>query len=358
MIIDLEAIRTRCEAATAPPWKVKTFPNIEIPGVFGGVCYGGYSVYNPPEPADAEFIAHAREDIPNLLAEIKRLQAIVTDSKHFRFIAGGGHYYTAERRAAIVAERDGLKAEVERLQDESVRLNQASSDENVETLMMTLRGAQNLEAKLRKQIKKLIVDEESLQAELERTWGNDGAPHESGDRCLSCNRLATESAFPYCNQCLLEGQLKVVDGTIELLHKQFGIMKIAFRGAQNLEAKLRKQVEIAYAREGVLIVAIQRWVNATPDTKEDFFAALHALTVSENISDASIAILTRIKQLQAAEGALEQSHIGGIYTEFENLPDAIGQMALHIKELGADKERLQQRLENALNAKPMMDIPK
>ena len=40
------------------------------------------------------------------------------------------------------------------------------------------------------------------------------------------------------------------------------------------------------------------------------------------------------KQLAEARAALDGCGIGGIYDEFESLPDAIGQMALHIKEQG------------------------
>lgn len=81
----LKEIGQRCEAATEGPWYV------------GEDYYGGVSVRTKPTPAtnidganailentgrsigdiakeDAEFIAHARQDIPVLLAEIERLQ--------------------------------------------------------------------------------------------------------------------------------------------------------------------------------------------------------------------------------------------------------------------------------------------
>jgi len=82
---DLKQIRERCEAATPEPWYV------------GEDYYGGISVRTKPTPAtniigenaifentgrgigdvteeDAEFIAHARQDIPSLLDEIERLK--------------------------------------------------------------------------------------------------------------------------------------------------------------------------------------------------------------------------------------------------------------------------------------------
>ena len=76
---ELEAIRKRCDAATAGPWEsfvegrdhlggnsfIRTggiddrFPDIELLGA---------------STADQDFIAHARQDIPRLLEEIERLK--------------------------------------------------------------------------------------------------------------------------------------------------------------------------------------------------------------------------------------------------------------------------------------------
>lgn len=62
MSIDLEAIRRRADAATPKPWKLS-----------GDYVSDGIHVFLPPTTADAEFIVHAREDIPKLLAEVDRL---------------------------------------------------------------------------------------------------------------------------------------------------------------------------------------------------------------------------------------------------------------------------------------------
>lgn len=92
---ELEAIRARCEAATKGPWFAvngdeKTGPRIwdqaacavggnlspeseeswtvsTRPGAAGWNTDGGYSSYAIGRP-EAEFIAHAREDVPKLLA--------------------------------------------------------------------------------------------------------------------------------------------------------------------------------------------------------------------------------------------------------------------------------------------------
>jgi hypothetical protein len=72
----LTEIRKRAEAATAGPWTIEKESY---------VCNAGFWVTdtvimpditsNIFEETDAEFIAHAREDVPDLLAEIERLRA-------------------------------------------------------------------------------------------------------------------------------------------------------------------------------------------------------------------------------------------------------------------------------------------
>jgi len=65
----LNAIKERAAKATPGPWRQA----------------GLYSVKNsedmsiPLRPEDAEFIAHARKDVPALVAEVERLQAELAD---------------------------------------------------------------------------------------------------------------------------------------------------------------------------------------------------------------------------------------------------------------------------------------
>jgi hypothetical protein len=69
--LDLDAIRRRCEAATEGPWATYKSANgwhYMIPTV--GVVD---SVFRQAE-ADVRFIAHAREDVPALIAEVERLR--------------------------------------------------------------------------------------------------------------------------------------------------------------------------------------------------------------------------------------------------------------------------------------------
>ena len=64
MNIDLNAIEARAKAATRGPWYEE-----------GWFTENEDGDYVEIEPADAAFSAHAREDIPALLAEVKRQAA-------------------------------------------------------------------------------------------------------------------------------------------------------------------------------------------------------------------------------------------------------------------------------------------
>jgi hypothetical protein len=99
-MLNLDAIRRRCEAATGEPWKTtldavpweidaglfaeqgayiytekeegQPWPNSGVTVVVGGQGEMGDAV-GVLRNEDADFIAHAREDIPALLAETERL---------------------------------------------------------------------------------------------------------------------------------------------------------------------------------------------------------------------------------------------------------------------------------------------
>ena len=67
MSLDLEAIKARAEAATSGPW--------EYQGIGEIVARGILLTTDLADDADAEFIAHARTDVPLLASEIERLRA-------------------------------------------------------------------------------------------------------------------------------------------------------------------------------------------------------------------------------------------------------------------------------------------
>jgi hypothetical protein len=77
---DLDAIRERCERASKGPWNQKPNPLACAPEITNGereiakVLFYMGSEDREVFP-NADFIAHARTDIPLLLAEIDRLQA-------------------------------------------------------------------------------------------------------------------------------------------------------------------------------------------------------------------------------------------------------------------------------------------
>lgn len=83
--LDLEAIKERCDAATPGPWALSSWTE------WGATSYGVKDVappggtvrdsdpahrhcLTPMEESDAAFIAHAREDVPALVAEVERLR--------------------------------------------------------------------------------------------------------------------------------------------------------------------------------------------------------------------------------------------------------------------------------------------
>lgn len=72
MTLDLDAIRARCEATTPGPWN-----NDELPMIVVDERHNPATVAITTCGADAAFIAHARADIPALLAEVERLRAVV-----------------------------------------------------------------------------------------------------------------------------------------------------------------------------------------------------------------------------------------------------------------------------------------
>ena len=78
---ELEAIKRRCDAATAGPWRVEHGINV--------ICADGKTAtgatgtdaeyWHNRDKSNAEFIAHARTDIPNLIEEIEKLQEQVSE---------------------------------------------------------------------------------------------------------------------------------------------------------------------------------------------------------------------------------------------------------------------------------------
>ena len=92
--LDLDAIRARADAATPGPWVAEAYVYGDPEDGYGPpqdwqiktagwtkhagsviVSHQPYEGGGVNEEADAEFIAHARQDVPDLLAELARLRA-------------------------------------------------------------------------------------------------------------------------------------------------------------------------------------------------------------------------------------------------------------------------------------------
>ena len=81
-MIDLDAIEARANAATAGPWSIDYIEHTGEHGILinepdGTLGCAGRLVANWLTYSNAEFVAHAREDIPALIEEIRRLRAAV-----------------------------------------------------------------------------------------------------------------------------------------------------------------------------------------------------------------------------------------------------------------------------------------
>ncbi len=103
MNLDLDAIKARADAASPGEWTAggpymrehevtiaKNLPAVEL-------------TWDAQGAANAEFIAHAREDIPALLAEVRRLSGLL-QSTYDALIQGGQTYYIRWKDAMTVLE--------------------------------------------------------------------------------------------------------------------------------------------------------------------------------------------------------------------------------------------------------------
>jgi hypothetical protein len=107
MPLDLEAIRQRCEAATGPRWfrtepkqgSLEAAPGVSIFSETHTEPLARISGYLLPVEANAEFIIHARTDLPALCAELTATRAEVERLKTERNwlrgrVAQAGRYWT------------------------------------------------------------------------------------------------------------------------------------------------------------------------------------------------------------------------------------------------------------------------
>jgi hypothetical protein len=92
-MLDLDDIKARAEAATPGPWfpdegKAKVYNHAGEVAWCRDVVSRGHGAYaiGGQNSANARFTAHAREDVPALIAEVERLRGILGETE--RTIAG------------------------------------------------------------------------------------------------------------------------------------------------------------------------------------------------------------------------------------------------------------------------------
>ncbi len=81
---ELDEIRARCDAATAPPWRSFVEGRDHTSGSSFIMRGEGTSRHEDIEltgatVADQDFIAHARQDVPHLVAEVVRLRRVLKE---------------------------------------------------------------------------------------------------------------------------------------------------------------------------------------------------------------------------------------------------------------------------------------
>ena len=116
----LEEIRQRAEAATPGTWKTVTheeYSTVDVDEQGGeNIAMVGSAI------ADADFIANAREDIPHLLSEVDRLNAL-----HKREIIITGEY--AQRVIDLTARAEAAEAERDAAVEDMTAVLKRDSDD-------------------------------------------------------------------------------------------------------------------------------------------------------------------------------------------------------------------------------------
>lgn len=130
--LDLDAIEARAAAATAGPWKAYALSVADIwRGNTNAQWFVGDTQANLAKvdhPTDAVFIAHAREDVPALIAEVRHLApaAAAVDPTDTEIARLRAEIETANQQADdAVRKAFGLKADWDAARVERDRLRAA-----------------------------------------------------------------------------------------------------------------------------------------------------------------------------------------------------------------------------------------
>jgi hypothetical protein len=78
---EILAIGERCECSTPGPWKSLVESRDHISGS-DFIMTGGRDIYlTGATVADQDFVAHARQDVPRLIAEVRRLKKLLREQE-------------------------------------------------------------------------------------------------------------------------------------------------------------------------------------------------------------------------------------------------------------------------------------
>jgi hypothetical protein len=78
----LRAIGERCDLATAGPWRlIPTGSILDAAGRLVGRCDYNPDLGKLAHRDNAEFLAHAQQDVEELLAEVQRLRALLGEER-------------------------------------------------------------------------------------------------------------------------------------------------------------------------------------------------------------------------------------------------------------------------------------
>lgn len=137
---DLDAIRKRADAASGGPWEVDAplTATVRSRGTGTPIALCGMAD-DPGVLADAEFITHAREDVPALLAEVDRLRAALHTARASHADQWGDDITCADADdAQLTAARDAVADARRAERDRCLEVIQQAREEGEDDLRQVI----------------------------------------------------------------------------------------------------------------------------------------------------------------------------------------------------------------------------
>jgi hypothetical protein len=104
MTVDLDAIEARAEAAAPGPWR-EPKNGLGLGWTIFPKNSKGWSIATCDSGTDADFIAHARADIPDLVAELRAAREVVKAAQQRRAKGAPDHPIWRDFDATLAAYR-------------------------------------------------------------------------------------------------------------------------------------------------------------------------------------------------------------------------------------------------------------